>query len=483
MAPANPSPPPASASPQPGGQAGGPTAASQKDFGEIAVERGYCTAQQIAEAREEQRRQGLPPETLGALLVQKGVLSQEEARACARATRGAAVIGGFEILDKVGQGGMGVVFRAKQISMDRIVALKILPPRLAQDPTFKKRFLHEAQLSARLSHINIINGIDCGEDRGYVFFAMEFVDGKTLKEILKEKGRLAPAEAFAVVRQVAEALVYAQDHGLVHRDVKPDNIMLTGNNVAKLCDLGLAKKTNDDAALTRDGHAVGTPHYISPEQARGEKTVDTRSDIYSLGATFYHLLTGKPPFEAPTGASVMALHITDEARNPCDLDPLLPTGYGQLISKMMAKSAADRYASARELVEDLDAAKQKKVPKAAAFRAKSSCAWPRRLLRQQTGVQTPAGEKRATGPQKPTASRTPLVAAAVCTLALVAGGAYWLSVRNRGAEETKMAQGQPGEQNDPATQTPPQKTGGADQAPATAPSKVAKPPETGPKVP
>ena len=399
--------------------------AKHKEFTEVAVERGYCTKAQIAGALDSHKAEN-SHEDLAVYLVRKGILTQQQCRACERGMRGATVIAGFEILEKVGQGGMGAVFRARQISMDRVVALKILPPKLAQDPTFKKRFLHEARLSAKLSHLNIINGIDCGEESGYTFFAMEFVDGQTIKDIMKVRGKLPIPEAHAIVRQMGEALVYAHRQGLIHRDIKPDNIMLTTNAVAKLCDLGLAKHTEneDDAGLTQAGQAVGTPHYISPEQARGEKHIDTRSDIYSLGATFYHMLTGKTPFEGATGAAVMALHITEETKSPCEIDPAIPEGYGQIISKMMAKDPANRYATPDELVEDLDALKNKKPLLAAKMRANSSCRMPRPtgLRGHSAGPLSPISEKRfGTGKQTATASRIPLIIG-VCVFLALAGG-------------------------------------------------------------
>jgi len=439
--------------PRPAGSSGGQPAAPLRDFAEIAVERGYCSAQQIAQARA-----GQPPGVaLRLLLVQKGVISEDQARACERATRGVTRLAGFEILEKIGQGGMGAVFRARQTSMDRIVALKILPPKLAQDPSFKQRFLQEAQISAKLSHLNIISGIDCGDSGGFTYFAMEFVDGKTVKQILKEREKLPYAEAFSIVRQVAEALVYAESKGMVHRDIKPDNIMLTKDGKAKLCDLGLAKQQHDDTNVTQAGQALGTPNYISPEQARGESNVDTRADIYSLGATFYHLLSGNPPFAAPTGASVMALHISEEARSPCDSDPLLPTSYGQIISKMMAKSPGDRYANARQLVGDLEAAQQKLMPTAATFRAKSSCALPRRATKPEAH-EAHAGEMApleplpadsATGLRKAVSSRAGLALAALGLLVVLGATGYWIwGLHGSG----QVAQVQPGEPDRPAAQ-------------------------------
>ncbi|MBI3828177.1 MAG: protein kinase [Planctomycetes bacterium] len=358
-----------------------------KSFAELALERGYVTPSQVEDAKrgvKQLEAKGVKKE-LGELLQDRGQITPEQYRAIERALRGATVIAGFEILEKVGQGGMGAVFRARQIGMDRVVALKILPPKLAADLLFKERFLREARLSAKLNHLNIINGIDCGEEAGYTFFAMEFVEGKTARQMLQKKGKLSIEDCHSVFRQIADALSYANKHGLVHRDVKPENIMITPQGIAKLCDLGLAKQSEsagEDAALTQSGQAVGTPHYISPEQARGEKDVDIRSDIYSLGGSLYHMLTGATPFDGSTAASIMAKHLTEEAKSVCDLNPEVPEAWGAIVAKMMAKDSKDRYASPQELIEDLDAAKDGGVVQALNFRGKTSCAMPRRGLRR-----------------------------------------------------------------------------------------------------
>ncbi|HYF51639.1 MAG TPA: protein kinase, partial [Planctomycetota bacterium] len=415
-------------------------------------------------------------------------LSDEQIRALERALRGASVIGGFEILEKVGQGGMGAVFRARQISMDRFVALKILPPKLAQNPQFKQRFLNEARTSAKLSHLNIINGIDCGEANGYTFFAMEFVDGKTVKQIMKargekEKGKYPPDEAFTIIRQICDALVYAKRMNMVHRDIKPDNIMVTDAGVAKLCDLGLAKQTEsaDDASMTQTGVAVGTPHYIAPEQAKGEKSVDFRSDLYSLGATFYHMLTGRTPFEGPNSAAVMALHISSEAKNPCDIDSNIPLGYGQIIAKLMAKAPADRYESPEELIEDLEAVKRGEVPhKAAAFKGKSSCHVPSfakvhkggRTTGPHAAVGTAKQTTHVTTPLKTPPVRTPagkpkglLIAAAgvgavaVLVLMIVLGGSGGGDPKQtaNAVPEPAKPQAEPAQTQKPVTPAQPEK--------------------------
>ncbi len=290
---------------------------------------------------------------------------------------GVKTLGGYEIIAKVGQGGMGAVFRARQISMDRIVALKILPQRIAQDPKAKERFLREARICAGLNHANLINGIDCGEAGGYMYFAMEFVEGETVKSLHKRKGRLQPAECLKIVRQAAAALDYAHSKKLVHRDVKPDNIMLMPDGTAKLCDLGLARSTAniEDSSLTQSGQSLGTPHYISPEQARGEE-VDARTDIYALGATMYHLLAGQPVFDGNTPAVIMAKHITESSPALTALNPAISDDLAYIVSKMLAKKPGDRYANIAQFVADLDAVESGRAPIAAQFKGASSCARP-----------------------------------------------------------------------------------------------------------
>ncbi|MCW8129869.1 MAG: serine/threonine protein kinase [Planctomycetota bacterium] len=323
-------------------------------------------------------------------------------------------LSGFEILEKVGQGGMGAVFKARQINMDRIVALKILPKKLAADPKYKERFFREARLSARLNHLNIVNAIDCGEAGGYTFFAMEYVEGKTGKHLLKEKGTLAVEEAVPIVRQIAEALRYANTQQLIHRDIKPDNIMITKDGTAKLLDLGLAKTTgqSEDSSLTQTGQAVGTPHYISPEQARGEANLDTRTDIYSLGATFYHFLTGKTLFPDGSPATIMAKHLIESAPAVTELNPEVPEDWAAIVSKMTAKDPKDRYADFSEFLADLEAVEHKIVPSAMNFRGKTTCAMPpkvkpgKRGVGGTTGMKAPIRPANTTGPRMPVKERS-----------------------------------------------------------------------------
>jgi len=263
-------------------------------------------------------------------------------------------IGGYEILAKLGEGGMGAVYKARQLSMQRIVALKILRPVFARDAEFLQRFVREARASAKLNHPNIMQGIDVGQDGDHHYFAMEYVEGLPVGKILSREGPMPEKRALDVVAQIAKGLEHAWKHNIIHRDIKPENIMITAKGEAKLCDLGLARGTGQDAAITQTGSIVGTPHYISPEQARGETRIDTRSDIYSLGVTLYNMLTGEAPFDGDTSAVVMAKHINEPVPDPRRLRADLSPTVAALVMTMMAKSPSDRPADPTELLEQID---------------------------------------------------------------------------------------------------------------------------------
>lgn len=270
------------------------------------------------------------------------------------------IFAGYEILERIGTGAMGSVYKARQLSLDRIVALKILPQSLARDREFAERFLNEARASARLNHENIVRGIDAGRAGDTFYFAMEYVDGRPLRDLIRERGRLGESEAIDICVQIARALVHASEAGLIHRDIKPANILVTKTGVAKLCDLGLARPVKTDAHLTQEGMVVGTPHYIAPEQARGETDLDARVDIYSLGATLYTMLTGEVPFDGPTSAVVMARHVQDPFPDPRKLVPGLSSGICSVLFKMVAKDRRERYADARALLEALESLREGK---------------------------------------------------------------------------------------------------------------------------
>ncbi len=273
-------------------------------------------------------------------------------------------IAGYEVLAKVGEGGMGVVFKARQVSLDRIVALKVLPAKLTADARFVERFLREAKAIAKLSHPNIVRIYEVDRSKGGIhYYAMEYVDGESVGSLLKRKGALGVREAARIVMQVARALDHAHAQGFVHRDVKPDNVLLDRQGEAKLADLGLARSMQGPGAakgpaqagssLTMDA-VVGTPYYMSPEQAEG-KPVDARSDLYALGATFYHLLAGTPPFVGDTAIAVITKHLTDPRPEIRKVRPEVPEELSRVIGRMMKVDPRERYPDAKALLADLSA--------------------------------------------------------------------------------------------------------------------------------
>jgi serine/threonine-protein kinase len=275
-------------------------------------------------------------------------------------------IPGYRVLDRLGSGSMGVVYKARQLSMDRMVALKVLRPELLRDPIYIERFVQEAKLAAKLSHNHIVQAIDVGESDGQYFFVMEFIEGISIAGLLEQKSRLGEQESLRIVLDIARALEHASRRGLVHRDVKPQNIMITSEGVAKLADLGLARATRDKRAQQAEsGRAIGTPHYISPEQARGETDIDIRSDIYSLGATLYHMVTGRTPFQGTDPAEILRKHVQEELVPPDHINTALSDGCGLVVEMMMAKRREDRYAGPADLILDLECLLAKKPPKLA----------------------------------------------------------------------------------------------------------------------
>lgn len=258
-------------------------------------------------------------------------------------------LGGCQIRELVGRGAMGRVYRAEQLSLERPVALKILDERYARDSTYVERFFREARSAARLVHANVVQAYDVGYDQGLYYIINEFVEGRNLGEILDEEKRLPSAQVLEVMRQATLALARAEEFGIVHRDIKPENLMVNRHGEVKIADFGLAKRVSEDPDVTQQGMVLGTPYYLSPEQAQG-LSVDHRSDIYSLGATAFHLLTGEVPFDAPTYMSVLAKHVNDPVVPPHEVAGEVPRPVSDLVTKMMAKNPRERYANARELL-------------------------------------------------------------------------------------------------------------------------------------
>jgi tRNA A-37 threonylcarbamoyl transferase component Bud32 len=260
---------------------------------------------------------------------------------------------GYEILEKVGEGGMGSVYRARQKKLGRIVAVKVIAAHLAAQKRFASRFHAEARAVAALSHPNIVQIIDLTENAGRHFMVMEFVEGQTLLKTIKDRGRVPEVDALRISLQVASALDHAWRRGIVHRDVKPDNIFVDAKGEAKLGDWGLAKEMDSDLGLTETGTALGTPYYMSPEQARGIRDLDVRSDLYSLGATLYHAVTGQPPFRGGSPAEVISKHLGTPAPDPRKIAPDVSPETAALLLRLLAKKPDDRVADATEAVRML----------------------------------------------------------------------------------------------------------------------------------
>lgn len=338
-------------------------------FEAIAVELGMMTVSQVDECRAIHRTLldlGLTS-TITEVCLKKGILSSTQVAVVESALgrRGDVVFPGYEIQSKIAEGGMGVVYKARQISMDRLVALKVLLPKFANDQEGRERFLREARAVAKLSHPNVVAGIDAGEVGGVYYFVMEYLDGEPMDQELRRRGPLPWREAVAIVYQVALALDHADRHGIVHRDVKPGNIMLLKEGVVKLADLGLARATataSDDAALTQAGTIIGSPAYLSPEQARGEVTLDIRSDIFSLGLSFFEFLTGQRAFAGTNPMSVLTELLTRDipVEKLASIDA--PGSLNKVLAKMTQRDPVLRYQTPQLLCEDLDALLKGQAP-------------------------------------------------------------------------------------------------------------------------
>jgi serine/threonine-protein kinase len=345
---------------------------TETTLGKIIVEQGFCTQEELGDClslqaeleRQESHR------SLTDILVANGYVTQTQlarVKAAVEEQKTFQQIPGYQIMSKLGAGAMATVFKARQLSLDRIVAIKVLPKRMSENKEFVDRFYMEGKAAAKLNHPNIVAAYDVGEAGGYHYFVMEYVAGKTVYDHLIDSGKPYPEkQSLDIIIQVCRALVHAHQNGLIHRDVKPKNIMITPEGIAKLADMGLAREADDKvAAAAEAGKAYGTPYYISPEQIRGQLNIDFRADIYSLGATLYHMVTGRVPFEAPSPAAVMHKHLKEELVPPDHVNTSLSAGISEIIEVAMAKDPAKRYSSTSDMLADLESVAHGDPPKLA----------------------------------------------------------------------------------------------------------------------
>ncbi len=329
-----------------------------EQFGELALQLRYVTRGQLhrtLKMQAELREAGKYAPPVGELLVENRYITpaQQQEILKRQGKRTFPIdIPGYHLLKQLGMGSTGVVFRAVKLKGRRPVALKIIRPELCEDERFIRRFYREAETAMRLSHPNVVSGVDAGKHGRHLYMAMEFVEGETVLAYLDREGRMSERYSTEIGYQISLALEYAGAHNLIHRDVKPDNILLARDGTAKLIDLGLAKKINEPEQS--DSQIVGTPCYISPEQAQGEAVVDIRSDIYSLGTSLYHMVTGELPFYHKSPIETLRMQVKNTAIPPHERTDEISLDYSHLIMRMMEKDPARRHQTWAEVTHELE---------------------------------------------------------------------------------------------------------------------------------
>ncbi|VAX37406.1 Serine/threonine protein kinase [hydrothermal vent metagenome] len=281
--------------------------------------------------------------------------TSSETKSLRKKTQAVKVLGKYQIQKKIGSGGMGTVFLAEHTELKRIVALKVLPVSKAENPTLVKRFKAEARAAANLKHENIVAVYEAGEAAGRFYIALEYIDGKDVLQILRKEGVMSVKRSVDIVKQTAQALQHAFEQNIVHRDIKPSNLLIDSKGVLKLTDMGLARTMDESAQtqITRDGTTVGTVDYMSPEQARDSKAADIRSDLYSLGCTWYQMLTLKVPFGEGSMTNKLNAHATQSPPDPRAINDKIPEAMVAVIHRMLAKKPDDRYQTPQEFIDDL----------------------------------------------------------------------------------------------------------------------------------
>jgi len=348
-------------------------------FAQHVLKLGLVKDAQLKEALQQQaqRAVGGTPVPLAQILVDQGLLTaaqRENLEEKLQTQReDAKRLGPYRIVKKLGEGGMGAVYLAEDPATGQRVALKVLPKVAAKEADAVARFMREVDAARQLDHPNIVRASGGGQDKGFHYYEMDYVEGETLGDRLKRQGFLPPDEATKMALHVAHGLKYAHGLGFIHRDIKPDNVIVTREGMAKILDMGLSKNIDEAQTFrTVTGVALGTPHYIAPEQARGDKGIDGRADIYSLGATYYHLVTGETPFQGTTAIELIAQHLNKQIPDPRDIRDGIPDGVVHVIRNMMAKKPQDRYRDCGELITDLDLVLGGKSPSSQALEAARS---------------------------------------------------------------------------------------------------------------
>ncbi len=367
-----PPPPPSVAETEEQIQAAAKSAETNLDtlIGRLVVETGLATPEEVQHCLEKvQKRveaEAAAQRSLAQALVDNEFVTKRQIarlKQILEAERSGQTIPGYKLLGKLGAGAMATVFKGKQLSLDRTVAIKILPKKFGQNPQFVERFYAEGRAAAQLNHPNIVQAYDVGKAGEYHYFVMEYVEGRTVYDDIVKHKRFNEREAIEISIQCAEALLHAHEKGLIHRDIKPKNVMINREGVVKVADLGLARAISDkEAAEAEQGKAFGTPYYISPEQIRGEVNVGPPTDIYSLGATLYHMVTGNVPFDGKNPSSVMHKHLKSELVPPDQVNPKLSSGIAEVIEMMMAKVPGQRYQNCKDLLVDLRAVRDGTSP-------------------------------------------------------------------------------------------------------------------------
>lgn len=325
----------------------------------LAVDRGLCSPDELEFCRQKQKERRYASRSLGELLIESESLTKRQfmrLRDSATSGKTGTRIPGYSLQGKLGEGATATVFRGRQENLDRPVAVKVLPRRFAGNPRYVEQLYAEARMAASLNHPNMVEAYDVGSYGEYHYFVMEIVDGETVHDRILRLGRIEETETIEIILAVAKALRHAHEKGLVHRDVKPKNIMVTKAGIPKLTDLGLARLVEDrETAEAEKGKSLGTPYYMSPEQVRGDIEIGPASDIYSLGASWYFMVTGKTAFTGADSDEIMRKHVTEPLVPPSQVCPDITPGVSDMIVKMMEKEPSRRYRSCEEVVIELEA--------------------------------------------------------------------------------------------------------------------------------